>query len=107
MAAQGFKSNHWTTTDGVPEGGCSFGTGFTISWQRGPLGRGAERKEPNGAFVEDVIQAVIDRIEYYQSSKFNSAFNAQALDHLRCAVDALQARTAQREERKVEGTSSV
>ena len=50
----------------MPAGGVSTGRGFTISWQNGPLGRGNTRQEPNGAFVEDVIQAVIERIEFYQ-----------------------------------------
>ena len=52
---QGFKSEHWNDENGSPAGGCSYGTGWVISWQNGPLGRGNERKEPNGAFVEDVF----------------------------------------------------
>ena len=38
--------------NGMPEGGAAFGPGFAISWQRGPLGTGVDRKDPNGAFVD-------------------------------------------------------
>ena len=42
-----------TDTDTDPAGGFVHGKGFRIDWQNGPLGRGNERQEPNGAFVED------------------------------------------------------
>ncbi len=90
--------------NGIPAGGCTYGVGFTISWQNGPLGRGPERKAPNGAFVEDIIGAVMDRLEYYQASPYASEHNAEALAHLRSAVERLQARTQEREQRAVEGT---
>lgn len=97
-------SSHFSDKDGNPSGGTTHGTGFAIGWQNGPLGRGADRKEPNGAFVEDVINAAIDRLEYYQASKFASSYNAAALEHLLNAVDSLNRRTADRENRDVEGT---
>lgn len=99
-----FMSEHWNDANGNPEGGVSSGCGFTISWQHGPLGRGEARKEPNGAFVETVIAAAKDRIEYYQKSKFASSYNATAIHHLQCALDVLNARTSDREKRNVEGT---
>ena len=70
MALQGFFQQHWLDDQGRPAGGVSTGKGFCISWQNGPLGQmgTAERQEPNGAFVEDVIQAVIGRIAFYQGS---------------------------------------
>jgi hypothetical protein len=101
---QGFFSEHWNDEDGNPSGGVSSGRGFAISWQNGPLGRGNERKEPNGAFVEDVIDAARDRIEYYQASRFNSEYNAQAIKHLEEALRWLNKRTEDREKRDVEGT---
>ncbi|KKL99867.1 hypothetical protein LCGC14_1810100 [marine sediment metagenome] len=101
----GFYSQHWTDSDGNPAGGCSGGTGFTISWQNGPLGRDEKRTVPNGAFVEDVISATIDRIQFYQNSKFKSVFNARALTSLKAALNSLiNKRTADREAREVEGT---
>jgi hypothetical protein len=78
--------------------------GFAISWQNGPLGRDEDRIEPNGAFVEDVLQAVIDRISFYQASEFSCQENYDALRHLQIAAERLDDRTKNREERKVEGT---
>lgn len=100
----GIHSEHWDDAAGNPCGGNTFGNGFAIGWQHGPLGRGAERKEPNGAFVEDVIRAAIDRLEYYQRGKFASHYNEGALGHLREACAILESRTADREARRVEGT---
>ena len=99
-----FFSEHWNDANGNPAGGVTCGKGMTISWQNGPLGRGEERREPNGAFVETVIAAVIDRLDFYQCSKFASDYNAAAIDHLRAAIRVLQQRTIDREKRQVEGT---
>lgn len=98
------NSEHWNDANGAPAGGTTYGRGFTIGWQNGPLGRGDDRREPNGAFVEDIIAAAADRLEYYQQSSFASDYNAQALDHLYKAIGFLNARTADREARDVEGT---
>jgi len=100
----GIYFEHWKDQAGNPAGGCSGGTGFVISWQNGPLGRGPERRDPNGAFVEDVIAAVIDRIEFYQESRFACRSNARALEKLKAALAELEARTKEREVRDVEGT---
>ncbi len=126
MGKAGFKAMHFQDPAGNPAGGTSFGNGFAIGWQNGPLGRhvagpdgcclqlapdkrpgcvkGCTRIAPNGAFVEDVLGAVVDRIEYYQSTKFACERNARALDHLRAALVELNNRTQDREARKVEGT---
>jgi len=101
---QRVKSKHWNDTAGNPEGGTTFGTGFAIGWQHGPLGRGTDRKEPNGAFVADVIEAAADRVRYYQSGRFACERNAKVLAHLEAALSELRARTADREARAVEGT---
>ena len=96
-------SQHWTD-DGAPEGGQAFGNGFAIAWQRGPLGRYENRLAPNGAFVEEVIEACADRIAYYQQSPFACAENEAALEHLAAALDCLKSRTARREAAGTEGT---
>ena len=96
--------NHWMDASGNPAGGCTFGDGFAISWQNGPLGRDENRKAANGAFVENIIAAAIGRLEYYQSSRFNCKENADALEHLKLALAACNSRTARRESQKVEGT---
>ena len=99
-----FFSDQWSDDQGRPAGGVSCGKGFAISWQNGPLGRGEERKEPNGAFVETIIAAAADRIEFYQRSEFACAENEKALEFLNEALGILNVRTQGRESRKVEGT---
>jgi len=102
-----FTSNQWSDDSGSPAGGCTFGTGFCISWQNGPLNRDEERLDPNGAFVETIIAVALDRLEFYQQSKFISEYNANAIAALSEALGHLNARTADREERAVEGTHSL
>lgn len=102
---QGFiVDQHWSDEQGRPEGGHTCGVGFSIAWQRGPLGRGETRIAPNGAFVEDIIAAAISRIEFYQASEFNCQENENALANLRRAAWELDQRTKSREARAVEGT---
>jgi len=100
----GVTSEHWRDGMDNPAGGITQGVGLLISWQHGALGRGAFRRGRNGAFVEDVIAATIDRLQEYQSSKFKSTYNQVAIDHLNKALGSLEARTADREDRDVEGT---
>jgi len=117
---------HWKDEAGNPAGGVTFGNGFAISWQNGPLGRhaddcvpplqgaaegqggqcapGCTRRAPNGAFVEDVIRAAIGRLEFYQEGPFACEMNEAALTCLRAGSEALRRRTADRETRAVEGT---
>ena len=107
MARQGHFEEHWTDENGMPAGGVSDGRGFSISWQNGPLGRGNYRREPNGAFVEDVIAAVIGRMEFYQRAsggKFACQENEDAIAALKHAAKRLDDRTRERENREVEGT---
>lgn len=87
-----------------PTGGTTIGTGIRIDWQRGPLGRGEERSEPNGAFVEGVILAAIERLQFFQESQFKCRENAIAITKLEEALLWLGKRTADREARAVEGT---
>ena len=98
---------HWHDVDGNPAGGVSFGDGFTISWQNGPLGRGEDRKDPNGASVETVINAVKGRLEFFQDSPFACKANDVAIYHLEKALKAGESRTQDREGRDVEGTYGV
>lgn len=108
---QGFFSQHWYNDDDIPSGGVSTGRGFTISWQNGALGRvnalSTNRHEPNGAFVEDIIDAALDRLNVYQTSKMCCDENDTAMRHLAAALEALDQRTKKREQRQVEGTHQV
>ena len=99
-----------TTDDNEnPTGGQVVGVGLEITWQDGPLG-GENQEAPNGAFVETVISAALQRIEFYQAAsggKFSCAENDLAIQHLGMALDALNNRTKEREARQVEGTHTA
>lgn len=106
---QEFFNEHWLDGSKKPAGGVSTGTGFTISWQNGPLGKAGteDRKAPNGAFVETLIQAVIERIEFYNSSGFGCKENNEALWHLEQANEWLDKRTKDRQSKGIEGTHEL
>ena len=104
---QEISSSHRVDDAGNPAGGHTTGLGITIEWQDGPLGRGYERLVPNGAFVEGVIEAAIDRIKFYNEAaggKFRCRENSLAITDLESAQNWLNRRTAEREGRQVEGT---
>lgn len=99
-----YRYENWFDAAENPAGGLAMGTGLFIYWQDGPLGRGADRQPPNGAFVETVLDAVAKRLEFYQSSRFACAENAEALRLVSEAMNVLDARTKAREAAGVEGT---
>ena len=102
-----FNSDNFVDDHGNPAGGFVAGIGMNITWQNGPLGTGLSRKPPNGAFVETVIKAAAQRLEFYQGSKFNCTENDIALQCLNAALDTLNNRTKSREDRGVEGTHTI
>lgn len=111
---QKLTEHHQLDADGKPAGGTTSGRGIEINWQDGPLGRGDERREPNGAFVEGVIQAALGRLQFYQDGgkvggrgEFACRENALAITKLEEALHWCQHRTAAREARGVEGTHAV
>ena len=96
--------------DGNPAGGKVAGAGLLIEWQNGPLGRGEARVNANGAFVETVLSAVLQRIQYYQETtngKFKCRENAIAITKIEEALLWLDKRRRDREERQVEGTHTA
>ena len=94
------QEEHVKDENGKPAGGVTSGTGISIHWQNGPLQLGVERKEPNGAFVEGVIQAAIGRLKWYQTTEFSCRENALTITKLEEALHWCQHRTADREERR-------
>jgi hypothetical protein len=120
---QAIRSQHEIDSSGNPAGGDTRGLGLEIRWQNGPLAEGGVRLDPNGAFVETIIVAAIDRLRFYQHAphhgmllttgsveprgKFACRENALAITHLEEALHWLQARTADREARGVEGTHQL
>lgn len=97
---------HWLDEDENPAGGYSSGCGYLISWQNGPLGKigTPERKEPNGAFVEDIIDAIAAWLKHVCHLYKNPEVVKAALFHLTSANEILDARTKRRVEAKTEGT---
>ena len=82
--------------DHFPAGGFAFGPGFTIAWQDGPCGEGAD--------IGAVLEAVVNRLAFFQSSHFACSENAEAIEGINHALGALDRRTADRTNRGVEGT---
>lgn len=105
-----FEAFNDETVQGNPAGGIVTGVGLEIRWQNGPLGRGVVRKEPNGAFVETVLAAAKQRLEFYQAvsdGKFKCPENNVAIGFLNGALEALSLRTKDRVAREVEGTHNA
>lgn len=102
-----FVATNENDVHGKPAGGTVRGVGMAIDWQNGPLGRGDDRQKPNGAFVETVIAAAKQRIEYYQETGFACRENAIAITKLDEALMWLNKRTQDREARQVEGTHNA
>ena len=86
--------------EGNPAGGINTGMGYTIAWQHCPLSESSER---NGAFVEDIIKAAIDRLKFFEASEFANDYNKRAIASLKIALAELDARMSNREARGVEG----
>ena len=118
---QVITSEHLADANGLPAGGTTVGLGIEIRWQAGPLPHPdrltrdpvavmAEDVGANGAFVEGVIQAAIDRIGWYQvvsGGRFACDENAMAVRSLELAIATLDSRTRQRAARGVLGTHKV
>lgn len=101
---QEISSHHFRDDAGHPAGGTTQATGLSIIWQNGPLGRPPNRREPNGAFVETVLEAARDRLLFYEHSEFSCPENRLAILNIERALQALNERTRRRESECVEGT---
>ncbi len=98
---------HHKDEEGRPAGGVTTGIGIDILWQNGPLSVDGKRLDKNGAFVEDIINAALGRLEFYQNTMFSCRENALAITKLQEALHWLDHRTKNRERRGVEGTHEV
>jgi hypothetical protein len=99
--------DHRLDDQGRPAGGCTTGYQFVITWQDGPTRQADGSYERNGAFVEEVLEACIGRVEFYNTTEFKCRENSLAITHMEEALHWLQARTADREKRGVEGTHAL
>lgn len=71
-----------------------------IRFQKGPI----KEAGVNGISNEALLAIVMDRLVGFQSGEFGNEDNAQALEHLKLALDALHKRIKDRIARGVEGT---
>ena len=90
--------------DGNPTGGTVEGVGLKVEWQSGPLGR--PPTAPSGAFVDDLLVAAKQRLEFYQKAsggKFSCRENAVAITKIEEALHWLYFRRVERDQRGVQG----
>ena len=92
-----------TDNDGNPAGGWTRAEGIDIRWQHGTVGANLH----NGAFIEDVIEVGIQRLRFFQASRFRCRENALAITKLEEALHWLGHRTQVREEQGVEDSYRV
>ena len=79
-----------------------------VQWQNGPRGQeDGSLAEPNGAFVEDVLWAALQRLEFFQKGQYRDRANAIAITKIEEALQALHNRTLERAARGVEGKHEV
>lgn len=79
-----------------------------IVWQSAPRGKAdGTLAAPNGAFIEDVLWAAHQRLEFFQDSKYRDRGNALAITHIEGALQALKDRQLERSYRNVEGKHEV
>ena len=107
---QQITETHEIDMIGNPAGGSTAGVGIAITWQNGPLGRGDDRRAPNGAFVEGILQAAIGRLQFYQTAsggKFACRENAIVLTHLEHARLWVRERAAKRTAQGVKGRDAL
>jgi len=75
-----------------------------VNWQDGPRG---DVEPANGAFVEDVLWAALQRLEFFQDSKYRCRENAIAITKIEEALFILKDRQLSRSYRGVEGKHEV
>lgn len=98
----------------VPSGPETFHRVLVVEWQNGPRGTGETNPDgspvllpPNGAFVEDVLWAALQRLEFFNAGKYRDRANSLAITHIEQALQALKDRQLERSHRNVEGKHEV
>lgn len=81
---------------------------LSILWQDGPRGKAdGTLAAPNGAFIEDVLWAALQRLEFFNEGKYRDRANSLAITHIEQALQALKDRQLERSYRGVEGKHEV
>lgn len=99
-------SNFSVDAEGHPTGGSTWGDGFKmeIDWQNGIID---PELGQNGAFVEDVLEAARQRLQFFNSTEFRCRENSIAITKIEEALQWLDWRTRQRLLQDVENTYEV
>ena len=84
-----FKARNAYSEDGELAGGFVDGTGLQIVWQDGPITDPEER--PSGTFVESVLEAALQRLDFYLDENPND-LTQRAAAHVAHAIGALNER---------------
>lgn len=74
-----------------------------IQFQKGPR---KESDSVHGVIDGDLLEIVRDRLKSFQNGPFASEYNAEALEHVEAAPDALNRRVEDRIARNVLGTNT-
>ena len=104
-----FHATNVVDEDDNPIGGIVESTGLKVEWQNGPRGQEGtdELAAPNGAFVEDVLYAAMQRLEFFNKSKYSDRANSIAITKIQEAMQAMKHRSIERSYRGVEGKHEV
>ena len=84
--------DNWHANMHNPSGGFVEGVGLKIIWQSGLSTQDTEKEDPDGTFVETVLKAVKNRIEFYQTGWSACTENVVALIKIREALQILDSR---------------
>jgi len=98
------KTYNWTDDNEGHIGGQSYGEGYCIAWQRGPVVTDNYR---NGALLLDVLGACQEQLWYFQNSTLRCVENRVALQHLAEVIKVLEARRDRIATEGTSGTTSV
>lgn len=60
------KSYHFLDNNEIPAGGQTFGRGFSIAWQNGPIVVDGTKAEPNGAFVRKLLKPLLIDYNFFK-----------------------------------------
>ena len=98
-------SEFTTDNQGNPTGGNTWGDGFKmeINWQDGIVGDDGQ----SGAFVEDVLEAARQRLQFFNTTKHRCRENSIAITKIEEALQWLDWRTRQRLAQGVENTYEI
>lgn len=95
-------ANHSYSVYGHEEGRPAIALGV-VNFQKGPI----KENGVNGLMNEDLLAILIDRLAGFQSGPYACRENELAQMDVEHALEVLQSRTKKREERGVEGTSTI